>query len=108
MPQFHETARGPYVRLSDNNRSACRLLPRSSYNGGMVFSSEPLEIGRVFAIKIDNILSCWCGSIEIGILIGDPESACTFPSASSIEILSWVLSGEHVYKSSHRFDIIYS
>ena len=103
MSRFHETARGPYVRLSDNNRMACRLLPRSSYNGGMVFSAEPLEIGRIFTIKIENILSCWCGSIEIGILIGDPETACTFHSASSIETLSWVLSGEHVYKSSHRY-----
>ena len=70
--------------------------------GGMVFSAAPLEVGRAFCIRIDKILSCWCGSIEIGVIVGNPEAASHFPSASSIETSSWVLSGEHVYKNSHR------
>ena len=68
----------------------------------MVFSAEPLAIGEIFAIKIENILACWCGSIEIGILQDDPVTASRFPSASSIESKSWIISGEFVYKNSQR------
>ena len=68
----------------------------------MVFSAEPLAIGEIFAIKIENILACWCGSIEIGILQDDPVAASRFPSASSIESKSWIISGEFVYKNSQR------
>ena len=32
----------------------------------------------------------------------DPLAACQFPSASSIELSSWVLSGEHLYVDSQR------
>ena len=38
--KFHADARGPSVRLSGNNGTACRLQPRGSYNGGMVFSNQ--------------------------------------------------------------------
>jgi len=68
----------------------------------MVFSNQPLKIGETFTIRIDNIITVWCGSIEVGLAACDPLAACQFPSASSIELSSWVLSGEHLYVDSQR------
>ena len=61
-----------------------------------------MRIGETFTIRIDNIITVWCGSIEVGLAACDPLAACQFPSASSIELSSWVLSGEHLYVDSQR------
>ena len=99
---FHQIACGPSVRLSGlgNRTTAARNGARGSYNGGMVFSAAPLRVGHVFTIRIDKIISVWCGSIEIGLVAADPMIACQFPSASSIELASWVLSGDRLYIDS--------
>ena len=99
---FHASARGPSVRLSADNMTACRLQPRAGYNGGMVFASEPIRLGEMFTVQIDRIVSVWCGSIEVGLVQADPLVACQFPSASSIELPCWVLSGEYIYVNSQR------
>ena len=58
--KFHADARGPSVRLSGNNGTACRLQPRGSYNGGMVFSNQfrfNIQSGSDFGIRTDRLRS---------------------------------------------------
>lgn len=64
----NQVACGPCLQLSNSGQTATRQVARESFNGGMVFSSRPLRVNEIFTIRIDKIISVWCGSIEIGLV----------------------------------------
>lgn len=57
---FHPVYRGDRIELQEDNTVARRT---ESYNGGIVYSAEPLDIGDLFQIRLDAMEKGWAGSL---------------------------------------------
>ena len=57
MAAFHRRC-GQNIRLTKENTVARRV---DSYNQGVVYSAEPLELGEVFSVRIDEKEGGWAG-----------------------------------------------
>lgn len=62
---FHRV-HGRNARLSRNRLTASRATVYSEFNDAVLFSSRPLRECDMFELRIDKMVDCWIGSIEIG------------------------------------------
>lgn len=60
MAAFSQEWRGHRIELSKEASVARRS---SSYNGGIVYSSEPIDVNEVFQIRVDAMEMGWAGSL---------------------------------------------
>ena len=57
--RFHSRC-GDYIRLSENNTVATRV---ASYNNGIVFTAQPVQLDSMFQVKILEYEEKWIESI---------------------------------------------
>eukprot|EP00118_Oscarella_pearsei_P024960 m.307206 g.307206 ORF g.307206 m.307206 type:complete len:268 (+) comp42017_c0_seq1:39-842(+) len=95
MATFHRRC-GQNIRLEKDNTVARRA---ESYNRGVVYSGEPLEIGEVFSVRFDEKEGGWAGGFRMGVCICDPEIS-DVPSGV-LDVYNqedhWVLSGSTLH-----------
>lgn len=63
---FHRV-HGRNARLSRNRLTASRATVYSEFNDAVLFSSRPLRECDMFELRIDKMVDCWIGSLEIGL-----------------------------------------
>lgn len=66
---FHRV-HGRNARLSRNRLTASRATVYSEFNHAVLFSSRPLRECEMFELRIDKMVDCWIGSLEIGTTFG--------------------------------------
>ncbi|XP_047040446.1 neuralized-like protein 4 [Helicoverpa zea] len=69
---FHRV-HGRNARLSRNRLTAWRATVYSEFNDAVLFSSRPLRECDMFEMRIDKMVDCWIGSIEIGVTAIRPD-----------------------------------
>ncbi|XP_049885757.1 neuralized-like protein 4 [Pectinophora gossypiella] len=69
---FHRV-HGRNARLSRNRLTASRATVYSEFNDAVLFSSRPLRECDMFELRIDKMVDCWIGSLEIGVTAIRPE-----------------------------------
>lgn len=62
---FHRV-HGRNARLSRTRLTASRSAVFSEFNDAVLFSSRPLRECDMFELRIDSMVDCWIGSLEIG------------------------------------------
>lgn len=62
---FHRV-HGHNARLSRTRLTASRTAVYSEFNDAVLFSSRPLRECDMFELRIDAMVDCWIGSLEIG------------------------------------------
>ena len=65
MAAFSKDWRGDRIEFAKDATVAKRV---SSYNGGIVYSQDPLELNEVFQIQIDAMEMGWAGSLVSSLL----------------------------------------
>ncbi|GIY24363.1 hypothetical protein CEXT_418811 [Caerostris extrusa] len=94
MMAFHEN-HGKNILLSNENLTACRT---AGYNQGIVITYKALLCEEIFQIQLDNLLSDWSGSIQIGVTSQNPGNIMCLPSSAlSVKENTWVISEDSVY-----------
>ncbi|KAJ6638138.1 Neuralized-like protein 4, partial [Pseudolycoriella hygida] len=86
---------GKRITLSNNNSTATRSF--NEFNHGIVLSAAPLEDNVLFEVRIDQKVSSWSGSIEIGVTSVHPEielPACATKMSSG----TWLMAGISILK----------
>ncbi|XP_037052050.1 neuralized-like protein 4 isoform X2 [Bradysia coprophila] len=86
---------GKRITLSNNNTTATRSF--NEFNHGLVLSAAPLEDNVLFEVRIDQKVSSWSGSIEIGVTSVHPETelpAC----ATKMSNGTWLMAGISILK----------
>ncbi|XP_065831192.1 neuralized-like protein 4 [Oscarella lobularis] len=95
MAAFHRRC-GQNIRLTKENTVARRV---DSYNRGVVYSAEPLELGEVFSVRIDEKEGGWAGGFRMGVCTCDPE--VTAVPSGVLDVYNqedhWVLSGSTLH-----------
>ncbi|XP_028032993.1 neuralized-like protein 4 isoform X1 [Bombyx mandarina] len=69
---FHRV-HGRNARLSRNRLTASRATVYSEFNDAVLFSSRPLRECDMFELRIDKMVDCWIGSLEIGVTAIRPD-----------------------------------
>ncbi|XP_072930436.1 neuralized-like protein 4 isoform X2 [Epargyreus clarus] len=69
---FHRV-HGRNARLSRTRLTASRTAVYSEFNDAVLFSSRPLRECDMFELRIDAMVDCWIGSLEIGVTALRPE-----------------------------------
>ncbi|XP_022832524.1 neuralized-like protein 4 [Spodoptera litura] len=69
---FHRV-HGRNARLSRNRLTAWRATVYSEFNDAVLFSSRPLRECDMFELRIDKMVDCWIGSLEIGVTAIRPD-----------------------------------
>lgn len=69
---FHRV-HGRNARLNRNRLIASRATVYSEFNDAVLFSSRPLRECDMFEVRIDKMVDCWIGSLEIGVTAIRPE-----------------------------------
>ncbi|XP_026761342.2 neuralized-like protein 4 [Galleria mellonella] len=69
---FHRV-HGHNARLSRNRLTASRATVYSEFNDAVLFSSRPLRECDMFELRIDKMVDCWIGSLEIGVTAIRPD-----------------------------------
>ena len=62
---FHARC-GRRVKITNSSKTAERLHRLTEFNNAVVISSQPLEEGKLFEVKIDTKIATWSGSILVG------------------------------------------
>ncbi|XP_060809528.1 neuralized-like protein 4 isoform X2 [Amyelois transitella] len=101
---FHRV-HGRNARLSRNRLTATRATVYSEFNDAVLFSSRPLRECDMFELRIDRMVDCWIGSLEIGVTAIRPEDleshGGTGTVAGTATDLNWdtyILSGSAMMK----------
>ncbi|CAG9781935.1 unnamed protein product [Diatraea saccharalis] len=69
---FHRV-HGRNAHLSRNRLTAYRGTVYSEFNDAVLFSSRPLRECDMFELRIDKMVDCWIGSLEIGVTAIRPD-----------------------------------
>ncbi|XP_073953644.1 neuralized E3 ubiquitin protein ligase 4 isoform X1 [Choristoneura fumiferana] len=69
---FHRL-HGRNARLSRSRLTASRATVYSEFNDAVLFSSRPLRECDMFELRIDKMVDCWIGSLEIGVTAIRPD-----------------------------------
>ena len=75
---FHPSC-GSHASVINNGLSAHRPNASDDFNFGVVLTNRPLKPNEVFEVRLDNMVTKWTGSIEIGVTTHSP-SQLEFPS----------------------------
>ncbi|KAJ0183844.1 hypothetical protein K1T71_000267 [Dendrolimus kikuchii] len=100
---FHRV-HGRNARLSRNRLTASRATVYSEFNEAVLFSSRPLRECDMFELRIDKMVDCWIGSLEIGVTAirpDDLEASGVGAVAGTATDLNWdtyILSGAAMMK----------
>ncbi|CAH2034233.1 unnamed protein product, partial [Iphiclides podalirius] len=101
---FHRV-HGRNARLSRSRLTASRVTIYSEFNDAVLFSSRPMRECDMFELRIDCLVDCWIGSIEMGVTAIRPEdleaSGGVGALAGTATDLSWdtyILSGAAIMK----------
>ncbi|CAK1588784.1 unnamed protein product [Parnassius mnemosyne] len=101
---FHRV-HGHNARLSRSRLTASRATVYSEFNDAVLFSSRPLRECDMFELRIDRMVDCWIGSLEMGVTAIRPEdleaSGGVGALAGTATDLNWdtyILSGAAVMK----------
>ncbi|XP_059055194.1 neuralized-like protein 4 isoform X2 [Achroia grisella] len=101
---FHRV-HGHNARLSRSRLTASRATVYSEFNDAVLFSSRPLRECDMFELRIDKMVDCWIGSLEIGVTAIRPDDLETNGGvgliAGTATDLSWdtyILSGAAMMK----------
>ncbi|XP_065178798.1 neuralized-like protein 4 [Sycon ciliatum] len=96
MAAFNQDWSGDRIELSNEGTIARRT---ASYNGGIVYSSEPIETNEIFQVRIDTMEMGWAGSLKFGVTTRCPIDQ-TIPKGI-LELYNrddfWVLSGDKLH-----------
>ncbi|XP_050683838.1 neuralized-like protein 4 isoform X2 [Leptidea sinapis] len=97
---FHRV-HGPNAVVSRTRMSARRSTPSQRFNDAVLLSSEPLRECDMFEVRIDAILDCWIGSLDIGVTAIRPEdmdAEGVEVAATDLECDTYMLSGSTLMK----------
>ncbi|XP_013179010.1 PREDICTED: neuralized-like protein 4 [Papilio xuthus] len=113
---FH-LVHGRNAVLSRSRLTASRAAVYSEFNDAVLFSSRPLRECDMFELRIDAMVDCWIGSIEMGVTGIRPEDlesgagGALAGTATDLTGDTYVLSGAAVMKdgecvrSGYRLDL---
>lgn len=76
---FHRV-HGRNAHLNRNRLTAYRGTVYSEFNDAVLFSSRPLRECDMFELRIDKMVDCWIGSLEIGELTAPTGMTKVVPS----------------------------
>ncbi|XP_052746681.1 neuralized-like protein 4 isoform X2 [Bicyclus anynana] len=97
---FHRV-HGRNARLSRTRLTASRSAVYSEFNDAVLFSSRPLRECDMFELRIDCMVDCWIGSLEIGVTAIRPDDLEANGLAGTATDLNWdtyILSGAAMMK----------
>ncbi|XP_034839202.1 neuralized-like protein 4 isoform X1 [Maniola hyperantus] len=97
---FHRV-HGRNARLSRTRLTASRSAVYSEFNDAVLFSSRPLRECDMFELRIDSMVDCWIGSLEIGVTAIRPDDLEVNGLAGTATDLNWdtyILSGAAMMK----------
>ncbi|KAM3968620.1 neuralized E3 ubiquitin protein ligase 4 [Aphomia sociella] len=101
---FHRV-HGHNARLSRNRLTASRATVYSEFNDAVLFSSRPLRECDMFELRIDKMVDCWIGSLEIGVtairpddLEGNGGVGAVAGTATDLNWDTYILSGAAMMK----------
>ncbi|XP_047524615.1 neuralized-like protein 4 isoform X2 [Pieris napi] len=97
---FHRV-HGRNARLSRTRLTASRTAVYSEFNDAVLFSSRPLRECDMFELRIDSMVDCWIGSLEIGVTAIRPDDLddCVLAgTATDLNYDTYILSGSAMMK----------
>ncbi|CAK1555013.1 unnamed protein product [Leptosia nina] len=97
---FHRV-HGRNARLSRTRLTASRSAVYSEFNDAVLFSSRPLRECDMFELRIDSMVDCWIGSLEIGVTAirpDDLEECALAGTATDLSYDTYILSGSAMMK----------
>ncbi|XP_038216186.1 neuralized-like protein 4 isoform X1 [Zerene cesonia] len=97
---FHRV-HGHNARLSRTRLTASRTAVYSEFNDAVLFSSRPLRECDMFELRIDSMVDCWIGSLEIGVTAirpDDLEDCGLAGTATDLNYDTYILSGSAMMK----------
>ncbi|CAL8376707.1 unnamed protein product [Gadus morhua 'NCC'] len=88
---------GKNIQLSNQSQTAARV---SSYNQGLLVTSQPLSPQQLFQFQIDRLNPSWTSSLSLGV-IGHAPERLNFPSAACcLKRSTWLLQRDSVFHNS--------
>ncbi|XP_039602936.1 neuralized-like protein 4 isoform X2 [Polypterus senegalus] len=88
---------GKNILLSNQNFTATRV---SSYNQGLLVTSQPLPRQHLFQVQIDRLNPTWTSSLSLGVIGNCPERF-NFPStACCLKRSTWLVQRDSVFHNS--------
>ncbi|KAG6443228.1 hypothetical protein O3G_MSEX002723 [Manduca sexta] len=101
---FHRV-HGRNARLNRTRLTASRATVYSEFNDAVLFSSRPLRECDMFELRIDKMVDCWIGSLEIGVTAIRPDDleasggvAAVAGTATDLNWDTYILSGAAMMK----------
>nr|XP_033770685.1 neuralized-like protein 2 isoform X2 [Geotrypetes seraphini] len=88
--QFHQV-HGTNIKIDPSGMQATRV---ESFANGLCFSHEPLQLGQIFLVEIEEKELGWCGHLRVGLTAHNPSSFEVVPEYSLPDLVnigdSWV------------------
>ena len=97
---FHRTC-GVNGIIHPRGRVANRRNPESEFNGAVCLTSRPLHNGELFEIEVNQVISRWSGSLEMGVTLIDPDELEFPDTMTDVTYDTWILSGSTVMKGGN-------
>ncbi|XP_041987220.1 neuralized-like protein 4 [Aricia agestis] len=97
---FHRV-HGRNATLSRTRLTASRAAVYAEFNDAVLFSARPLRECDMFELRIDSMVDCWIGSLEIGVTAIRPDDLEANGLAGTATDLNWdtyILSGAAMMK----------
>ncbi|KAK2179034.1 hypothetical protein NP493_518g02013 [Ridgeia piscesae] len=88
---------GKNAQVTESQNTALRPEANYDYSDGVVLTSRILRDGEHFEVKIDEMVDCWTGSLQIGATTQDPNTF-QFPSTmTDLASGAWMLTADGVH-----------
>jgi neuralized-like protein 4 len=94
---FHRKC-GSNAIINPGRRIANRRNPESEFNGAVCLTSRQLQSGELFEVEINQVISRWSGSLEMGVTLIHPDELDFPDTMTDITYDTWILSGSTVMK----------
>uniref|UniRef100_A0A8C4R7J4 Neuralized E3 ubiquitin protein ligase 4 n=1 Tax=Eptatretus burgeri TaxID=7764 RepID=A0A8C4R7J4_EPTBU len=90
--RFHDNC-GQSSVIVNEGRTALRLNALEDFNHGVALTSRQLGLGERFEVRLDDMVSKWAGSIEIGVTTHDPTLLQLPSTMTNLQSGTWMVTG---------------
>lgn len=66
------------------------------FNNGVVLTKRPLRMNEFFQVRLENLVSKWAGSIEIGVTTHSPTELEYPVTMTNVRTGTWMMTGTNV------------
>uniref|UniRef100_UPI00358F8D8A neuralized-like protein 4 isoform X2 n=1 Tax=Myxine glutinosa TaxID=7769 RepID=UPI00358F8D8A len=90
--RFHDNC-GQSSVIMNEGQTALRLNALEDFNHGVALTSRQLGLGERFEVRLDDMVSKWAGSIEIGVTTHDPTLLQLPSTMTNLQSGTWMVTG---------------